>query len=67
MIHSQTKGSYLLRESEFTKVFRSAGIVVTSTDYELLSNAFVQLKSQQNQSIDFRTFVRRFGISDTTA
>ena len=56
-----------MRESEFTKVFRQVGIVVTSSDYEFLTNAFQQLKSAQNQSIDFRTFVRRFGITDTTA
>jgi hypothetical protein len=36
IVHSQSKGSYLLRENEFTKVFRSVGIVVASADHELL-------------------------------
>jgi hypothetical protein len=29
-VHQVSKGSYLLREREFTKVFSSVGIVVTS-------------------------------------
>jgi len=36
VIHQLTKGSYLLTEAEFTRVFRQAGITLTSADHEVL-------------------------------
>lgn len=67
IIHSISRGSYLLKELEFTKVFRQAGIVVASADHELLTHAYAEMKQIQTQAIDFRQFVRRFGITDSTA
>jgi hypothetical protein len=40
IVHQVSKGSYLLREQEFGKVFRQVGIVVTSQDHDLLTQAF---------------------------
>ncbi|TNV88020.1 hypothetical protein FGO68_gene1522 [Halteria grandinella] len=67
IIHSQSRGSYLLRETEFTKVFRTVGIVVASADHELLTQSYNELKSIQTQAIDFRQFIRKFAITDITA
>ena len=67
IIHQLTKGSYLLRDSEFTKVFRQAGISVNSADSEFLQQSFYQMKNIQTQAIDFRAFVRHYGVKETTA
>ncbi len=40
IIHQLTKGSYLLNESEFTRVFRQTGITLTSADHEVLQHSF---------------------------
>lgn len=66
VVHQMSKGSYLLKESEFTKVFRSVGIIVTSQDYELLAQQFLALRNPQTHAVDFRVFLRKFQITDTT-
>jgi hypothetical protein len=40
IIHQLTKGSYLLSETEFTRVFRQAGISMGSGDHEVLQQSF---------------------------
>lgn len=47
LVHQISKGSYCLREGEFNKVFKYAGIVVTSQDLDVLSFAFTKLKNAQ--------------------
>lgn len=61
-----SKGTYLVKESEFSRVFRSVGIIVTSLDYELLTQQFLALRNPQTQAVDFRVFLRKFQIADST-
>lgn len=67
LVHQISKGSFILREDEFSKVFRHLGIVVTSQDHELLMQAFTSLRNKQTNAIDFRLFLKSYNISDATA
>ena len=42
IVHSMTKGSYLLRENEFTNACKRADIVLLNQDFDFIASFFRQ-------------------------